>query len=175
MQFTMMSIVFALVAGQQVMADDFAKFFNSQSPYDRQSNQELTKTEDGVKSDINHSINNDGCFRYNDKTYMQTGISTDMLKTRCFVMSKDDNCNCQSDSYTFVANERMLLFHVTQCNANTYLAWTFNIDPAYRSFRFIEEGCGDNNCPQVTCTEVDLISAMEKSWKIIRWVVVVHM
>jgi hypothetical protein len=58
---------------------------------------------------MGHDINNDGCIRYdfdvNHYTYVQSGMAGDIMKTRCFIMSKDSNCNCQNNGTTFVADD----------------------------------------------------------------------
>jgi len=100
---------------------------------------------------MGHDITNDGCIRYDYEkqgfTHVQTGMAADIIKTRCFIMSKDSNCDCQNNGTTFVANIRKSFFLFSHGNAYVALALTFDIDPMYHSFRFIEEGCEKNNCP----------------------------
>jgi hypothetical protein len=58
---------------------------------------------------MGHDINNDGCIRYDYEkqgfTYTQSGMAGDIMKTRCFIMSKDSNCDCQNEGITFVADD----------------------------------------------------------------------
>lgn len=114
--------VFALVAtvltlGSYVAADNFANFFNDDNCQ--------------VGGGIGVDITNDGCLGQNGRRSVYIPRAFEPAKSMCLVMTEaDGTCSCQNEGYNF-----------------TPTGFCAKLDPKYKSFRFIEEACGPNNCP----------------------------